>query len=68
MVWIPSRSSTGMAAVVIGHLYENETSHLMYLGHEHTIDRDTLAPGETGPPHCPLAGFAGIPSRIQVYS
>jgi creatinine amidohydrolase len=58
----------GKTADVIGHACENETSQLMYLGHEHMISNDTLAPGEIRSPRYPHAGFAGLPARIQVPS
>lgn len=58
----------GKTAEIIGHACENETSQLMYLGHEHMINSDTLAPGDIQAQRFPHAGFAGMPARIQVPS
>jgi creatinine amidohydrolase len=58
----------GKTAAAIGHACENETSQLLYLGYEHMVNVDSLAPGEIQQPAYPHAGFAGLPARIQVPS
>jgi creatinine amidohydrolase len=55
--------AAGKTAERIGHACENEASQLLYLGYEHAVNSDTLAPGEIQPQQFPHAGFQG---RIHI--
>lgn len=56
----------GKTSDFIGHACENETSQLIYLGHENMVNSDSWTPGDLQTPKYPHAGFAGLPARIQV--